>query len=27
VGAVIVAIALVVWALDYISGRVREKIV
>lgn len=27
VGAVIVAIALVVWALDYISGRIREKIV
>jgi len=27
VGAVIVAIALVVWALDYISARVREKIV
>lgn len=27
VGAVVVAIALVVWALDYISGRVREKIV
>ena len=27
VGAVIVAIALIVWALDYISGRIREKIV
>ncbi|MGQ9478272.1 MAG: phosphonate ABC transporter, permease protein PhnE [Candidatus Bipolaricaulia bacterium] len=27
VGAVIVGIAVVVWALDYISGRVREKIV
>ncbi|MFQ6090100.1 MAG: phosphonate ABC transporter, permease protein PhnE [Candidatus Bipolaricaulia bacterium] len=27
VGAVIVAIALVVWALDYISGRIRERIV
>lgn len=27
VGAVIVGIALVVWALDYISGRVRERIV
>jgi len=27
VGAVIVSIALVVWALDYISGRLREKIV
>lgn len=27
VGAVVVAIALVVWALDYISGRIREKIV
>ncbi len=26
VGAVIIAIALVVWALDYISGRVREKV-
>lgn len=27
VGAVIVAIALIVWALDYISGRIRERIV
>ncbi len=27
VGAVVVTIAVVVWALDYISGRVREKIV
>ncbi|MCR4404711.1 MAG: phosphonate ABC transporter, permease protein PhnE [Candidatus Acetothermia bacterium] len=27
VGAIIVAIGLVVWLLDYISGRVREKIV
>jgi phosphonate transport system permease protein len=26
VGAVVVAIALIVWALDYISGRIREKI-
>jgi phosphonate transport system permease protein len=27
VGAVVLAIALIVWTLDYISGRVREKIV
>ena len=27
VGAVIVAIVAVVWLLDYISGRVREKII